>query len=158
MERLFTTEELGDTRKSLGERGEALAATFLEAAGYRLVLSNFKVPVGRNTRGVQVTGEIDLIAIDEDGVLCFVEVKTRSSAELFEPIAAVNSRKQRQITRTAKVYRRLFGVCERRFRYDVVSVVIRDGEAPQIGLDRGFWTDEKFKKRRWENEMWHEFR
>ena len=45
-----------DARIAIGARGEFLAAEFLKNAGYRIVLSNFKVPVGRNSRGVQVYG------------------------------------------------------------------------------------------------------
>ncbi len=63
-----------ETRR-IGEAGEKLAARFLLKNGYRLVAANFKVPVGRNQVGATVTGEIDLIAFDEE-TLCFVEVKT----------------------------------------------------------------------------------
>jgi Holliday junction resolvase-like predicted endonuclease len=67
----------GASRTSaLGERGESLALDFLERQGFRIVMTNFKVPVGRNSRGVAVTGEIDIIALDGD-TLCFIEVKAR---------------------------------------------------------------------------------
>ena len=63
-------------------------------------------------------------------------------------------RKQRQITRAARVYRRLFGLRGEPYRYDVVSIVLpptEDGRtpAPQIELLRNFWTSEKFRKRQW---------
>ena len=38
----------------LGEFGERLAAQFLEKQGFRLVLANFKTPVGRNSLGAVV--------------------------------------------------------------------------------------------------------
>src|SRR5829696_6168992 len=79
----------------LGERGESLAVDFLERSGYRIVVANFKVPVGRNSKGVQVTGEIDIIALDGE-TLCFIEVKTRRSEQFAGPLANVNLRKQRQ--------------------------------------------------------------
>src|SRR5205809_6235621 len=101
MRSIFTVEE---KLPSLGERGEALAAEHLIRHGYRLIVSNFKVPVGRNSKGVQVTGEIDIIALDGE-TLCFVEVKTRRSDEFTPVITNVDLRKQRQITRTAKIYR-----------------------------------------------------
>src|SRR5260221_1300981 len=81
---------------SLGDSGEALAARFLRRSGYRLVVANFKVPVGRNSIGAQVTGEIDLIALDGE-TLCFVEVKTRRSEEFTPAITNGDLRKQRQI-------------------------------------------------------------
>jgi putative endonuclease len=134
--------------RKVGEIGEELAARFLEKQDYRLVLANFKVPIGRNRRGVSVTGEIDLIALDEE-VLCFIEVKTRSSDKFASPLAAVDLRKQRQIIRTAKVYRKLFRVNQIKFRYDVVSIVLIENSRPKIELFKGFWTEDKFYKKVW---------
>ncbi|MFL6228725.1 MAG: YraN family protein [Pyrinomonadaceae bacterium] len=139
---------------ALGARGERLAADLLERAGYRLVAANFKLPVGRNLRGAVVNAEIDLVAYD-GATLCFVEVKTRRSDEFNAPEANVDLRKQRQITRAARVYRRTFGLSEAPHRYDVVSVVLPDagvdGTAPppRAELLRNFWTDAKFRKRCW---------
>jgi putative endonuclease len=137
----------------LGRRGEELAADFLESSGYRLVAYNFKLPVGRSLRGTIVQAEIDCIAY-EGATLCFIEVKTRSSTWFATPEANVDLRKQRQITRAARVYRRLLGLMSEPYRYDVVTVVLPPEEkgracAPQIELLRNFWTDEKFRKRHW---------
>lgn len=136
----------------VGEFGERLAAAFLENRGFRLVLSNFKVPVGRNNKGVSVSGEIDLIALDGD-TICFVEVKTRSSDEFASPLAAVDLRKQRQITRTARVYRKIFNLRSARFRYDVVSIVLTDGKEPLVELFKNFWKEDKFRKKSWNEEI-----
>lgn len=136
--------------RSLGQKGEALAAAFLEREGFRIVMSNFTAPVGRNSKGVQITGEIDLIALDGD-VLCFIEVKSRRSDEFAGPLANVDLRKQRQIARTARVYRQLFGIQEMQYRFDVVTVLLEKGLAPRLELYRGFWNEAKFKKRRWED-------
>ena len=145
-----------DARQSLGVRGEELAAKFLEQNGYRLVLSNFKVPVGRNSRGVQVTGEIDIVALDGE-TLCFIEVKTRRSAEYTPVISNVDLRKQRQIIRTAKIYRHTFGVWEMPYRYDVVTVLMPKHAGSEIELIKGFWNEAKFRKRKWSDEAWREF-
>ena len=153
---LEKTDEAGHSRtRSFGERGEALAADHLAANGYRLVIANFKVPVGRNSKGVQVTGEIDVVALDGE-TLVFVEVKTRRSDEFTPVIAAVDTRKQRQITRTAKVYRRIFGVYEMEHRFDVVTVLMPKHAAPEIEITKGFWSESKFRKRSWNYETWHD--
>jgi putative endonuclease len=143
-------------RLNLGDAGERLAADFLVENGYRLVVSNFKVPVGRNSKGVSVTGEIDLIALD-DNVLCFIEVKTRRSEEFTPVITNVDRRKQRQITRTARVYRNIFRVREMTHRYDVVTVLMPKHAEPRIELIKGFWDEGTFRKRSWNHEMWHQF-
>jgi putative endonuclease len=131
---------------NLGRFGETAAARFLERRGCRLVLANFKAPVGRNRLGVSVTGEIDLIVLDGD-VLCFTEVKTRSSAVFSAPLSAVDLRKQRQIIRTARVYRRIFGLDDIKYRYDVVSVVREKNRRPRIEHFQNFWTESKFRKK-----------
>jgi putative endonuclease len=133
---------------SLGEKGESLAAAFLEQQGYRIVMANFTAPVSRNSKGVQVTGEVDLVALDGD-TLCFIEVKTRRSDEIAGPLANVNLRKQRQIARTAKVYRQIFSIQEMAYRFDVISVLMEKGRAPRLELYRGFWSEAKFRKRAW---------
>lgn len=136
----------------IGEYGERLAAEFLEDSGFRLVLANFKVPVGRNRLGVAVSGEIDLIALDGETV-CFVEVKTRSSDEFSSPLAAVDVRKQRQITRTARIYRKIFNLRGAKYRYDVVSIVLAERNESRIQIFKSYWTEEKFRKKLWHDEF-----
>lgn len=136
----------------IGAKGERLATEFLLKKGFRLVLSNFKVPVGRNIRGAIVTGEIDLIAYDEDK-LCFIEVKTRSSDEFASPLAAVDLRKQRQIIRTARVYRKIFHLPNRNIRYDVVSIILSQIERPKIKLFKNYFNEAKFRKNLWVDEF-----
>ena len=133
--------------RGTGDRGERLAAAFLETNGYRIVMANFEAPIGRNTRGVQIIGEIDIIALDGE-TLCFVEVKTRRDLEFAGPLTSVDTRKQRLITRTARAYRRIFGIHEMIHRFDVVTVV-GDEESPRIELHQGFWTEARFRKKKW---------
>lgn len=146
----------------LGKRGEDYAAAYLQQAGCRLVVSNFKVPVGRSLGGAIIQAEIDLIVYDKE-TLCFVEVKTRTSDWFAAPQANVDLRKQRQIARAARAYRRIFGVVDEPYRYDVVAILLpsesktSDENAstePQIEILRNFWSDEKFRKRRWVERYW----
>jgi putative endonuclease len=139
----------------LGERGEALAADYLKQNGYRIVVANFKVPIGRNTAGTAVTSEIDIIALEGE-TLCFVEVKTRRSDDYAPIIANVDARKQRQIIRTAKVYRRLFNIRDINYRYDVVTVLLPKSFAPTIELSKGYWNESKFRKRSWSDSNWYD--
>lgn len=139
-----------------GSRGEKLAAEFIESEGFRIVIANFRAPIGRNSKGVQVTGEIDIVALEGE-TLCFIEVKTRRSREFAEPISAVDTRKQRQITRTARIYKRMFGVFDMPHRFDVVSVVLENGVEPEIELTRNYWTESKFKKPRWNGDISQHF-
>lgn len=151
-----TSEASTTATARLGARGEKLAAEFLIRNGFRIVVSNFKVPVGRNRNGALVTGEIDIVALEDD-TLCFIEVKTRRSDEFTPVITAVDIRKQRQITRTAKVYRRVFDIRGVDHRFDVVTVLMANSEDPVIELTRGFWNESVFRKRMWSYRAWNEF-
>jgi putative endonuclease len=143
----------------LGRRGEALALEHLERAGYRIVAANFSVPIGRNTRDVIVSAEIDVVAYDGP-TLCFIEVKTRASDEFAPPQVNVDRRKRRQIARAARGYRRMLGLIDAPYRYDVVTVVSPssakqiDAE-PRIELLKNFWTDKKLRKRNWREAPWY---
>lgn len=132
--------------QNLGKIGESLAYEYLQDCGYRIVCANFKAPVGRNRVGSLVTAEIDLIAYERD-CLCFIEVKTRKSDDFTSPLTAVDLRKQRQIVRAARFYRHLFKIEETLFRYDVVTIVLEP--RLKIELIRGYFNEEKFRKKRW---------
>jgi len=156
MDEILSISKFTQVVPTLGERGEALAAEYLVENGYRLVVSNFKVPVGRNSKGVQVTGEIDLIAFDGD-VLAFIEVKTRRSEEFTPVITNVNLLKQRQITRTAKIYRRIFNIRDVRFRFDAVTVLLPKHAEPTIELIKGFWSEQRFRSAGGELHSWDKY-
>ncbi|HEY0544873.1 MAG TPA: YraN family protein [Pyrinomonadaceae bacterium] len=140
---------------ALGRRGEEFAAAYLERQGYRLAAANFTALVGRSLRGALIHAELDLVAY-EGATLCFIEVKTRASDWFAAPEANVDLRKQRQVARAARAYRRLFGITAAPYRFDVVTVILAPADddsqtetAPRIKLLKNFWTEEKFRKRKW---------
>ena len=141
----------------LGRRGEELAAAYLQQAGYQIVASNFTIPVGRNRNDAVVSVEIDLVAYD-DPTLCFVEVKTRTSDWFAAPTANVDLKKQRQIMRASRAYRRMFGLTRAPYRYDVLSIVWPAAEegsnVPRLALLRNFWSEEKFRQRSLPERYW----
>jgi putative endonuclease len=110
-----------------GKRGELEAYLHLRALGYKMVATNFRVPYDR--------GEIDLIGWDE-GVLCFIEVKTRTNADFAPPSTAVDLDKKKHIRSVARRYvRRLPGDRPPPCRFDIVSVIVGDGE-PEVSLQK----------------------
>ncbi len=141
----------------LGRLGETLAIEHLERSGYRIVAANFSLPIGRNTRDVIVKAEIDVVAYDGP-MLCFVEVKTRGTDEFAPPQVNVDLRKRRQIARAARGYRRVFGLADAPYRYDVVTVISSSAKQidsePRIELLKNFWTDEKLRPRNWRAARW----
>ena len=107
-------------RDTLGDRGENRAARYLREQGYKILLRNFRCPLG----------EIDIIARD-GRTLVFVEVKTRTADDPL-PEDQVNAAKQHQITKAGKYYLSRYGVPQPPSRFDVIAVVWPDGREPQI--------------------------
>lgn len=132
----------------LGERGERIALDYLnDYEGYKIVVTNFRVPLGRGLRGQKLTAEIDVVAYDGT-TLTFVEVKTRTSDAVAAPERAVDLRKQRQIARAARRYRQLMKVHEEPYRYDVVTVLPGAGGG-EVELLRGYFDDRVFQRSRY---------
>lgn len=101
-----------ENKNSLGSIGEKLAREHLEAEGYAIIDTNWRL--GRH--------EADIIAYYE-GTLVFVEVKTRQNAELGQPEEAVTRSKQRGYIKLANAYM----IQHRRqeeVRFDVISIII----------------------------------
>jgi putative endonuclease len=95
-----------------GTHGEEDAYFHLRKLRYVMVARNFRSPRCR--------GEIDLIGWDAD-VLCFIEVKTRTSRDVKTAEAAVDRHKRREVAEVAREYmRRLPPTCQ--WRFDIVSV------------------------------------
>ncbi|MEK6323072.1 MAG: YraN family protein [Acidobacteriota bacterium] len=132
----------------LGERGERMALDYLsDYEGYQIVVTNFRVPLGRGLHGQKLTAEIDVIAYD-GATLTFVEVKTRTSDDLAAPERAVDLRKQRQIAKAARRYRQVMKVYEEPYRYDVVTV-LPGATGDEIELLRGYFDDRVFQRSRY---------
>ena len=110
-----------------GRRGEEEAYFHLRRQGY--------VMVARNFRSRRRRGEIDLIGWDGD-VLCFVEVKTRTSHEVKPAEAAVDEDKRRELAGVAREYQRgaARGGDPARIRFDIVSIYYESGNSPRITL------------------------
>lgn len=110
-----------------GIRGEEDAYFYLRRNGYVMVARNFRSPNRR--------GEIDLIGWDND-ILCFVEVKTRTTHDVKPAQAAVDRDKRRELLAVAREYmRHLQPSCQ--WRLDVISVYYdAPSRQPQIELFR----------------------
>ena len=110
-------------RAATGRAGETLARRYLEARGLRVLECNYRVARGRSRLG----GEIDLILLDTDGTLVFVEVRVRRGTIGGGAAASVNPAKRARLVYAAQTYlSQLSRVPPCRF--DVVAV---DGDRVQ---------------------------
>ena len=81
-------------KKVIGEAGELLAAIYLQEKGFTILEKNY----------LTKAGELDIIAA-KNGVLHYIEVKTRSSLKYGKPEEAVNEKKLERMERAALLYR-----------------------------------------------------
>lgn len=119
------------TTNDIGDRGEELAAAHLEEAGYRILEHNYHFE--RN--------EVDLVCLDPEqgGEIVFVEVKTRTGTGFGAPEASVTEDKKKSLVEVARAYlheRKLNGVPA---RFDVVTVMLTDGEASIDHFENAFY-------------------
>jgi putative endonuclease len=111
-----------------GRRGEEDAYFYLRRKGY--------VMVARNFRTARHRGEIDLIGWAKnrgEDVLCFIEVKTRTTRDVKPAHAAVDRKKRRDLRVVIRDY--LKSLPRRQFpqtppwRFDVITVYYEGGSA-----------------------------
>jgi putative endonuclease len=101
----------------MGLRGERVAEKWLNVHGWQIAERRF-----RNGHR-----DIDIVATQRRGdsrTVAFVEVKTRKSADFGGPVSAVNWRKQRELSRSAKVWISRFQQPGDTFRFDVIGVIL----------------------------------
>lgn len=104
-----------NSRIDLGKAGEDEAVSFLNKQGFKILERNYRC----------CYGEIDIIAM-EKGTIVFAEVKTRKTLTYGLPQAAVDFRKQQQISRSAANYTAQKKIKNMPLRFDVVAVNLAD--------------------------------
>lgn len=94
-----------------GKRGEELAIDYLKRKDFEILTSNWR----------HLHYEIDIIAIQE-GVLHFIEVKTRHSLAFGYPEEAVSKKKFDNIKKAAAFFMQRYPAW-RRIQFDILSIV-----------------------------------
>jgi putative endonuclease len=110
-----------------GRVAEDLVEAFLRREGYTIL--------GRNV-SFHGVGELDIVA-QRDGVVCFVEVRSRGTTRFGLPAETVGARKQAQVKKVAAYY--MARHCsDLPARFDVASVVWDDGEETVSYIENAF--------------------
>jgi putative endonuclease len=99
--------------QSLGQKGEAFAAEYLQKKGFKI----------RHRNWISGKHEVDIVAENKDFIV-FVEVKTRSE-DLVDARDLVSREKQRSIVFVADTYIRRYGL-EKESRFDVIVLINED--------------------------------
>jgi len=82
-----------DHRRSLGQRGEELAARQLATKGFEIVARNWRCE----------TGELDLVARDGE-CLVLIEVRTRRGRSMGSPEESITTAKQARLIALSEAY------------------------------------------------------
>ncbi len=99
----------------VGKKGEDMVAAFLKKSGHTIIKRNY----------ISRFGELDIIA-KKDGLLLFVEVKTRCEKSMTAPKEAVDSHKIRRMMLTAEDYLSKAEITdELQPRFDVAEVLVK---------------------------------
>ena len=82
------------TTKAQGDRGEVAVADYLRRKNWVILSRQWRCRFG----------ELDLVARDRRGTVCFVEVKLRSAGSIGLPREFVDARKQERLRIAASAY------------------------------------------------------
>lgn len=104
----------------LGLSGESLAADHLREAGYAIVATDVRTPLG----------QLDLVALDGK-TLVFVEVKTRAGHGFGLPQESVDARKIRKLRQLGLYYLKM-RPHRGPVRFDVVGLTVSQGRISRI--------------------------
>ena len=109
-------------RKLLGQWGEKRCEKFLKRKGLKKLARNFSCK----------TGEIDLVMVDTDRTVVFVEVKTRADESFAPAESVITPVKKNKMYRTARYFLTIHEIENRPFRFDVVTIVLGQTGPAQI--------------------------
>jgi putative endonuclease len=130
-EKIFSTIIQNDMAKHLstGREGESLALKWLRVEGFTIIHSNWRFSYY----------EIDVIA-EQNGILHFIEVKTRRSSRYGLPEESVSKTKFNRLLRAGEQFQSLNKKWNR-VQYDILSITIAPNGQPEYFFIKDIWLD-----------------
>ena len=119
---LLNRKGLLSDAKLLGQWGERRCEKFLMSKGLKKLTRNFSCK----------TGEVDLIMVDTDGTIVFVEVKTRADESFAPARQVVTSTKKTRLKKAARYFLTTHNIDNRPYRFDIVTIVLGQTGPEQI--------------------------
>ena len=115
----------------LGNKGEAIAKTYLEENDYEILDENW----------VYGKAEIDLIAY-KNGLMVFVEVKTRTSIAFGLPEEFVQKAKQKQMELASLEYIEIMNH-QNEIRFDIIAITFKKDNTYKLNhIEDAFWPED----------------
>jgi len=119
---LFNRRNLLSDRARLGRWSEKRCERFLKAKGLRTLTRNYRCKMG----------ELDLVMVDPDGSIVFVEVRSRTDKMLVAPEETITPTKWGHVNQAARFFLAAHKIENRPLRFDVVTLVLGRSGPPQI--------------------------
>ena len=122
MDILLNRRKLLADRKALGQWGERRSERLLKRKGLKTLTRNFSCK----------TGELDLVMVDTDRTIVFVEVRSKAEDSLVSPEQSITQTKKKRIDRAARYFMKIHKIEDRPYRFDIVAIVLGQKGRPQI--------------------------
>ena len=109
-------------RKLLGQWGEKYCEKFLKRKGLKILTRNFSCK----------TGEIDLVMVDTEGGIVFVEVRTKADEKYAAVESSITTAKKNRLKRAARYFLSTNNIENRPLRFDIITIVLGQKGCPQL--------------------------
>ena len=119
---LLNKQKLLTDRERLGRWGEKHCEKFLKRKGLKTLTRNFSCK----------TGELDLVMVDTDSTIVFVEVRTKADSDFASPEDSITKPKKTRLLRTARYFLATNNIHDRPYRFDIVAIVLDKTARPEI--------------------------
>lgn len=118
---------MGDPRHDLGIVAERAVGAWLEKSGWRLLDRRVRASGG---------GEVDIVALDPNGILVGVEVRARRTARTGIGTETIHADRIARSGRTLAAFAAADGIGHRGLRLDLVTLMPEPGVAGRWRLRR----------------------
>ncbi len=119
---LWNRRKLLSDRARLGRWSEKRCERFLKAKGLKTLTRNYRCGVG----------ELDLVMVETDGSIVFVEVRSRAEGGLVSPEATITPAKRAHVSQAARYFLAAHKIEDRPLRFDVITLVLGRSGPPNI--------------------------
>ncbi|MBN2403163.1 MAG: YraN family protein [Spirochaetes bacterium] len=111
----MSSEKSSGYRKDFGDKGEEIAASFLQKNGFEIIIRNYRF---------SKAGEIDIIA-RKGNLIIFAEVKSRNSGSYGGAYYSITEKKKQTIKKVARQFLHVhpaFFSKDMTYRFDMIAV------------------------------------
>jgi len=119
---LLSHRKLASDPRSLGQWGEKRCERFLKRGGLSSLARNYACK----------SGELDLVMLDTDGTIVFIEVRTRAADTFATPEDSITYAKKTKLLRTARFFLATHNIYDRPCRFDIVTIILGQTGRPKI--------------------------